>query len=135
MFYALTLDQTIITGVHESLLPFHAQTFETNPRLMNHEVLSIPDPADYLTGMDLRCYEPDGTQKPLVWCIEQGFLPLPPGKEIMGGVLVDTQTPEAQAPPSLLNALHDAQAAVAANDAVLSDLLLLLIDSGVIVSV
>ena len=135
MNYALTINGTIITGVHEGRRPFTEETFMLNPRLATYEVQAIPDRGDYQTGTDIRCYEPDGTMKPLVWCIEQGFLPLPPGKEIIDGVLVDTMVPEAEAPPSLLKKLEDAQAAAAANDAVMADLLLLLIESGVIVSV
>lgn len=135
MNYALTINGTIITGVHEGLRPFTEETFMMNPRLAEHEVRSIPSLGEYQAGMDIRCYEPDGTMKPLVWCIEQGYLPLPPGKEIIDGVLVDTMVPEAEAPPSLLKKLEDAQAAAAANDAVMADILLLLIESGVIVSV
>lgn len=135
MNYAITLNGTIITGVHEGTKPFTTETFEANPRLAGQEIQIIHSPEGYLTGMDIRCYETDGTMKPLVWCIQQGYLPLPKGKEIIDDVLVDTMVPEAEAPPSLLKQLEDAQAAVAAADAVMTDLLFLLIESGVIVSV
>ena len=135
MNYALTLNGTIITGVHEGTKSFTAETFARNPRLAGQEVRIIHDRGEYQTGVDIRCYETDGTMKPLVWCIQQGYLPLPQGKEIIDGVLVDTAVPEAEAPPSLLKKLEDAQAAVIATDAVMADLLLLLIESGVIASV
>ena len=134
MNYALTLNGTIITGVHEGTKPFTEETFEANPRLAGQEVRVISGRGEYQTGMDIRCYELDGRMKPLAWCIQQGYLPLPMGKEIINGVLVDTMVPEAEAPPSLLKQLEDAQVAVAAADAVMTDLLLLLIESGVIVN-
>ena len=111
MNYALTINGTIITGVHEGRRPFTEETFMLNPRLATHEVRAIPDRGDYQAGMDIRCYEPDGTMKPLVWCIEQGYLPLPPGKEIIDGALVDTMVPEAEAPPKLLERIERAETA------------------------
>lgn len=135
MNHALTLNGTIITGVHEGTKPFTAETFAKNPRLAGQELRIVLNRGEYLTGMDIRCYDPDGTMKTLVWCIQQGYLPLPPGKEIIDGVLVDTMVPEVEAPISLLKKLEDAQAAASAADAVMADLILLLIESGVIVSV
>lgn len=98
MNYALTILGNTITGVHEGTKPFTAETFENNPRFAGQEVRVIPDRGEYRPGIDIRCYEPDGSMKPLVWCIQQGYLPLPPGKEIIDGVLVDTMVPEAEAP-------------------------------------
>lgn len=101
MNYALTINGTIISGVHEGLRPFTDETFALNPRLATHEVRAIPDRGDYQAGTDIRCYEPDGTTKPLVWCIQQGYMALPPGKEIIDGVLVDLAVPEKEAEPSV----------------------------------
>ena len=132
MNYALTIDSTVITGVHESLSPFHPLTFENNPRLAGQEVRVIPERLEYQTGVDIRCYEPNGMMKPLVWCIEQGYLPLPPGKEIVEGLIIDKATPEPDLPPAIQQVLNDARAALSEQDAVISELLALLIAQGVI---
>lgn len=112
MNYAITLNGTIITGVHEGTKPFTIETFEANPRLAGQEVRVIPERGEYRTGMDIRCYGPDGMMKSLVWCIQQGYLPLPLGKEIVDGVLVDTMVPEAEAPPTLLQRIDGLHAAL-----------------------
>lgn len=101
MNYALTINGTIISGVHEGRLPFHGKTFEKNPWLSGHEVRPIPSPAEYKVDMDIRCYEPDGTPKDPAWCIESGFMKLPPNTEIIDGELVDITKPEADASESI----------------------------------
>lgn len=111
-YYALTINGTMITGVHSSTAEYTASTFENSPRFAGDEVRVIAAPADYTMWTDIRCYEEDGTARDPVWCIQQGYLPLPPGKEIIDGVLVDTMVPEAEAPPTLLQRIDGLHAAL-----------------------
>lgn len=111
MNYALTIRDNLITGVHESAVEFTPKTFENNPRLSADEVRLIPARADYLTGVDIRCFEVNGTAKDPVWCIEQGYMALPEGWEIIDGVLVQSQVPEAEASPTLLKRVERAEQA------------------------
>ena len=101
MNYALTVRDYIITGVHESLMLFGPWTFEKNPALCNDKIVIIKETGKYRKGMDIRCFEADGTPKDAVWCIQQGLMKLPPNTEIIGGELVDITKPEADAPESV----------------------------------
>lgn len=97
MNYALTIQGTVITGVHECLRPITPETFENSLRYAGQDVMAIPARGTYRTGMDIRCYEKDGTLKDELWCIQQGYMALPPGKEIIEGKLVDVEIPETEA--------------------------------------
>lgn len=142
MYYALTLKDNVITGVHESLNHITVATFSQSPEFSGSEVTLVDGPSEYATGVDIRCYNEDGTLKPAVWCIEQGYMSMPPGHEIIDGQLVETYVTEAEAPPSLLNkvlsseetATQAKEVAIAA-DGVLEELVALLIAQGVITSV
>lgn len=98
MYYALTLKNNIITGVHGSLSVIEQGHFALNPEFANDTVIPISGEFDYVIGMDIRCYNEDGIMKSEVWCIEQGYLPLPPNKEIINGELVDIMLPPEQQP-------------------------------------
>jgi len=67
MYYALTLKDNIITGVHESGKPITEKTFAGNHRLSDNAVVVLESPVEYQTGRDIRIYNADGTQKPLIW--------------------------------------------------------------------
>ena len=109
MYYALTVNADhIITGVHESLTPITTSTFRNNTSLSEDTVILIESPAEFKSFMDIRCYNEDGTLKPLLWCIENGYIPLPPDKEIVNGELVDKEIPAEEQPQTLKEYL-DAQ--------------------------
>ena len=102
MYYALTINKdNIITGVHESMHPIAADAFSANPALSGDTVVVIDSPAEFQAYVDVRCYNEDGTLKPLVWCIENGFMPMPPNKEIINGELVDKEIPAEEQPQTL----------------------------------
>lgn len=98
MYYALTIIDNVITGVHESMTPYTSSTFVENPRFASHQVVTIQDPMQFQTGVDIRAYNEDGTMKDEVWCIEQGYMPMPNGYEIIDGALVKKDIPEAEVP-------------------------------------
>lgn len=110
-YYALTINGTMITGVHSSTAEYTASTFENSPRFAGDEVRVIAAPADYTMWTDIRCYEEDGTARDPVWCIQQGYMELPPGFEIIEGELVETLIPEAEASPTLLKRVERAEQA------------------------
>lgn len=111
MNYALTINGTVITGVHESMAVFTQDTFASSPSYAGDEVRIIPAKADYQKGIDLRCYEENGTIKDLVWCIQQGYMEIPTGYEIVDGVLVKVDIPEAEAPLTLKQRIARAEQA------------------------
>lgn len=109
IYYALTINKdNIITGVHESVHPIAADAFSANPALSGDTVVVIDSQAEFQAYVDIRCYNEDGTLKPLVWCIENGFMPMPPNKEIINGELVDKEVPAEEQPQTLKEYL-DAQ--------------------------
>lgn len=108
MFYALTVNADhIITGVHESMNPIAADAFSANPDLSEDTVVVIESPAEFDSFVDIRCYNEDGTRKPLVWCIENGFMPMPPNKEIINSELVDKEIPAEEQPQTLKEYLDE----------------------------
>lgn len=109
MYYALTVKDNIITGVHESEKPITDKTFKANPWLAEDLVIPIDTPMDYLTGTDIRCFEKDGKLKDPVWCIEQGYMKLPPDMELIDGELIKKDIPVEEAPPSLKDRLMAAE--------------------------
>jgi len=149
MHYALTVSGSIITGVHESLEKIEQGHFATNPGLASHQILTLDDPAEYTVGMDIRCFNDDGTRKPIVWLIENGYMEISEGYELIDGVLVASNVPEAEAPLTLVERVLEAEQmastmterlAIAEQlnntlDDVMADLVSLLISQGVISSV
>ncbi len=102
MHYAITINnENIITGVHESLTPITSVTFVENTKLMNDEVVTIIAPNDFRIGENIMCYNENGTRKPNVWCIENGFMDMPPYAEIIDGVLVYREMPPEERPVTL----------------------------------
>ncbi len=113
MYYALTINaDQIITGVHESVAPILTDTFAANPGLVDDTVIIIPAPADYQTHTHILCYDEDGTRKPDLWCIENGYMELPPNKEIIDGELVDKEIPAEEQPQTLKQYLEEQFGAV-----------------------
>ena len=113
MYYALTVNADHnITGVHESLTPITTSTFRNNTSLSEDTVILIESPAEFKSFMDIRCYNEDGTLKPLLWCIENGYIPLPPDKEIVNGELVDKEIPAEEQPQTLKEYLDEQFASI-----------------------
>ena len=106
MYYALTIRDNLITGVHEGGSPIEQGHFSANPELANDTVFAIEGTHDYVTGIDIRCYNDDGSMKPELWCIEQGYLALPPNKEIINGELVDKVIPPEAQPQNIMQLLN-----------------------------
>lgn len=100
MYRAITVKADgIISGVHDSALPFVTGHFARNPELANDTVVPIPESGEYRTGLHILCYNKDGTRKPDLWCIQNGYMALPPNKEIVGGALVSKTITEEEAKP------------------------------------
>lgn len=119
MYYALTVNNYIITGVHESLSEFTADTFALNPELAGHEVIPIGEGTQHQSGIDIRAYSEDGVIEDLVWAIEQGYVPMPDGYDIIDGELVELDLPAEEAPPAIMAVMREAaeEAARAATNA------------------
>ena len=149
MYYALTVSGNIITGVHESLDMIAQGHFAAHPELASHQIIPLDAPAEYSAGMDIRCFNEDGTLKPVVWLIENGYMEIPSGYEMIDGELVESNVPESEAPVTLVERVLEAaqiastlterlaQAEQLNNtlDEVMTDLVSLLISQGVIISV
>ncbi len=113
MYYALTINADLmITGVHESVTLILTDTFAANPELADDTVIIIPAPADYQTHTHFLCYDKDGTRKPDLWCIENGYMELPPNKEIINGELVDKEIPAEEQPQTIKQYLEEQFASV-----------------------
>lgn len=110
MYYAMTIKNSLITGVHESMTPITATTFAKNPAMADNEVIALEEPMEYASGMDIRAYNEDGTLKPPVWCIENDYMELPTGYEIIDGELVKTNVPEVEAPATLMDRIAKSDA-------------------------
>ena len=114
MNYALTIKDNIITGVHESLTEFTANTFANSPEFAGQDIVPLKDKAEYQERTDIRCFDKKGKLKPQVWRIEQGYEKLPEGAEIIDGVLVDKATTIEEAPPTLMEEIRGLRAKLAA---------------------
>lgn len=102
MHFALTINSDgIITGVHESRLPINETTFAANPELSSDSLRQIDSPAEYRIGEHILCYDEKGARKPDVWCIQNGYMQLPPFMEIVEGELVHRDTPAEDRNPTL----------------------------------
>ena len=149
MYYALTVDGNLITGVHESLEEITQGHFAANPELASHLIIPLDNPGEYSAGFDIRCFNEDGTLKPLVWRIENGYTEIPHGYELVDGELVASNVPEAVAPITLVERVLEAKQIASTMterlalaeqlnntlDEVMTDLVSLLISQGVIISV
>lgn len=113
MYIALTVNDNIITGVHESSEPIHDGTFLKNPEYASDQVIAVAKHFDYRRGEDIRTYYKNGNQRSLVWRIEQGYEMLPEGAEIIDGVLVNKETPVEEAPPTIMRVLTQLEGKVA----------------------
>ena len=108
MYYALTVNADhVITGVHESLVPIISGMFEKNPELAGDTVLVVDVPAEFRTGVDIRCFNQDGALKPILWCVENRYMELPAGKEIINGELVDKARPADEQPKTIKQYLDE----------------------------
>lgn len=112
MYYALTIRKGIITGRHESEAPFMTNHFARNPELASDELVLIPDAGAYKAGEHMLCYNKDGSRKPDLWCIQNGYMALPPDKEIINGELVDMKAPLEEAPEIIKSVILELQAKV-----------------------
>ena len=102
MHYALTINTDgIITGVHESRVPINETTFAANPELSSDSLQQIDAPAAYRIGEHALCYDENGARKPDVWCIQNGYMQLPPFMEIVDGELIQKETPAEERSPTL----------------------------------
>ena len=102
MHYALTINSDgIITGVHESRLPINKATFAANPELSSDSLRHIDSPADYGIGEHILCFDETGVRKPDVWCIQNGYMELPPLMEIIEGELVYRESAAEERNPTL----------------------------------
>ena len=120
MYYALTIKDGIITGVHESEKPITDKTFANNPELSWQEVMPFKD-GEYREGHSLAEYT-DGKLRPLLDRITDGLAEKPQGFEIIDNELVKMDVPVEEASPKILDILSASDAKIAALEAELAAL-------------
>ena len=102
MHYAITITlDGLITDRHESFSPINEETFANNSFYAGQQLLSISAEAEYAGGHYLDEYTQEGLLLPLIIRITMGRAEVPPGYELIGGELVETNVPEEEAPPTL----------------------------------
>lgn len=113
MYEVITVKDGRITGRHESTVEITAQTFANSPMYAGHEVMPVPEGADYREDFLLAEYTAEGVLRPLIDRILEGLTEVPDGYEVIDGDLVQTQVPEteAEAPPTLLARVEAAEEA------------------------
>ena len=88
LYYSITINNDgVITGRHESKEPINSLQFYENPWLHGDVVKGITAAAEYVEGMNVGQYDDLGRYRGDVWSIENGFMNLPEGHEIVDGVL------------------------------------------------
>lgn len=102
MYYVITVKDGVITGRHHSTMPITADTFATSSVFAGHTVQGIDPRTEYTAGFMLAEYTAEGALRPLVDRINDGLAKVPDGFELIDGELVQTQVPEAEAPPTLM---------------------------------
>ena len=115
MYYAITIKDGIITGVHESEKPITDKTFALNPKLAGQKVMPFTS-GGYREGHALAEYT-DGKLRPLMDRIAEGLAEIPEGFELIDGELVKRDVPAEEAPPKLLDLLSAAASKIAALEA------------------
>ena len=120
MYYALTIKDGIITGVHESEKPITDKTFALNPKLAGQEVMLFTS-GEYREGHALSEYT-DGKLRPLVDRINEGMSEIPEGFELIDGELIKRDVLVEEAPLKLLDVLSASDAKIAALEAELAAL-------------
>lgn len=50
MYYAITIQEGLITGKHASLNPITEETFLNSPEYIGQEVISVSEESEYYTG-------------------------------------------------------------------------------------
>ena len=118
MYYAITIKNGVITGVHESEKPITDKTFALNPELAGQEVVPFKD-GEYQEGHWLAEYT-DGKLRQLIDRINEGLTDIPEGFELIDGELIKRDVPVEEAPPKLLDLLTAAAGKIAALEAELA---------------
>lgn len=112
MFFALTIKDGVISGVHESMAEIDLDTFGNNPVFQGHLVQPVTDRKEYEAGHRLEEYTEQGLLKPLLWRIQQGFSDIPPGHELIDDELVPVNSSVDDLPESLVTMLDSLKASV-----------------------
>lgn len=111
MYYAITIDSSgRITGRHESAVELTADVF-SGGAFAGQDVVPVAQGTQYQAGYLLAEYDQDGHLRPLIDRILEGLTPVPDGYELIDGELVQTQVPEAEAPPTLMARVEAAEEA------------------------
>lgn len=90
MYYAITLKDGIITGVHESMQPMTAATFASSA-YAGHDVVSVPH-GNISTDLPLASYHGDWTLKPLSQRVAEGLVTIDDGY-VLDGDTIRLMTP------------------------------------------
>ena len=91
LYYAITINNDgVITGRHESKEPINSLQFYETPWLHGDVVKGIAADAEYVEGMNVGQYDELGRYRGDVWSIENEFMSLPDGYEIVNGELIET---------------------------------------------
>ena len=112
MYYALTIRDNIITGVHSSTKLMKQGHFERNLKLADDLVVPY-EYGEYVSGRDIREYV-GGRLRPLADRILDGLVDVPNGYEMIDGQLVKIDAPIEEHPQSIRQRIEDADARIAA---------------------
>ena len=108
LYYAITINNNgIITGRHESKEPISSLQFYENPWLHGDIVRGVSEASEHTEGVHIDCYDDAGKYKGHVWAIENGYIELPVGYEIVDGELVEVDKPiDESTPPTIKDRLN-----------------------------
>ena len=112
MYYALTIRDDVITGVHSSTAPFKKDHFGLNPKFANDKIVLF-ESGEYKSGHNIREYD-GGKLLPLVDRIKAGFANIPIGYELIDEELVKSNVPVEEQSPGIRQRLEESDARIAA---------------------
>lgn len=102
MFYAITInDAGMITGRHESMEPITPKIFKGHAVFGGDRVLDVDAGSAYKEGVNIACYDEEGRMRPAAWCIQQGYMEMPEGYELIDGELIKADLPVEELPESI----------------------------------
>lgn len=111
MFYALTVNNGIITGVHSSVEQIKQGHFKRSPKFAEDIVVPI-ESGEYAAGHNVKEYS-KGKLRPLVDRVKEGFAEVPAGYELIEGELVKKDVASEGTPELLSTRLEAIEAEIA----------------------
>lgn len=111
LFYAMTVRDGVITGVHESAQEIAPDIFADNAEFGGDAVVQLgQEKKEYAAGYKLAEYDEDGKLRPILDRINDGLTPVPEGYELVDGELVEITAPAEEAPLSIAEKIEEVEA-------------------------